>query len=240
MNTVKVMGIVNVTPDSFSDGGMFYKPEEAVRRAKNLIEDGADIIDIGGESTRPGSVPITWEEEWSRIEPVIRQLSSISHPTLSVDTYHPETAERAVAAGVKLINCVYDEPVDDMIRIAAAHPGVELCIPAKSFNKLSHSPFPIPHSLVYLDPMIGFGTTREEDVELIRSIPELAKKGRVLIGASRKRIVKKLTGEKTPGKDIAGNLAIVMYAAMKGASAVRVHDVKETVQALRVLGQIAM
>ena len=240
MNTVKVMGIVNVTPDSFSDGGKFYKPEEAVRRAKNLIEDGADIIDIGGESTRPGSVPITWEEEWSRIEPVIRQLSSISHPTLSVDTYHPETAERAVAAGVKLINCVYDEPVDDMIRIAAAHPGVELCIPAKSFNKLSHSPFPIPHSLVYLDPMIGFGTTREEDVELIRSIPELAKKGRVLIGASRKRIVKKLTGEKTPGKDLAGNLAIVMYAAMKGASAVRVHDVKETVQALRVLGQIAM
>lgn len=88
--------------------------------------------------------------------------------------------------------------------------------------------------------MIGFGTTREEDVELIRSIPELAKKGRVLIGASRKRIVKKLTGEKTPGKDIAGNLAIVMYAAMKGASAVRVHDVTETVQALRVLGQIAM
>lgn len=240
MNTVKVMGIVNVTPDSFSDGGKFYKPEEAVRRAKNLIEDGADIIDIGGESTRPGSVPITWEEEWSRIEPVIRQLSSISHPTLSVDTYHPETAERAVAAGVKLINCVYDEPVDDMIRIAAAHPGVELCIPAKSFNKLSHSPFPIPHSLVYLDPMIGFGTTREEDVELIRSIPELAKKGRVLIGASRKRIVKKLTGEKTPGKDVAGNLAIVMYAAMKGASAVRVHDVKETVQALRVLGQLAM
>lgn len=240
MNTVKVMGIVNVTPDSFSDGGKFYKPEEAVRRAKNLIEDGADIIDIGGESTRPGAVPITWEEEWSRIEPVIRQLSSISHPTLSVDTYHPETAERAVAAGVKLINCVYDEPVDDMIRIAAAHPGVELCIPAKSFNKLSHSPFPIPHSLVYLDPMIGFGTTREEDVELIRSIPELAKKGRVLIGASRKRIVKKLTGEKTPGKDVAGNLAIVMYAAMKGASAVRVHDVKETVQALRVLGQLAM
>ena len=241
MNTVKVMGIVNVTPDSFSDGGKFYKPEEAVRRAKNLIEDGADIIDIGGESTRPGSVPITWEEEWSRIEPVIRQLSSISHPTLSVDTYHPETAERAVAAGVKLINCVYDEPVDDMIRIAAAHPGVELCIPAKSFEKFRNSSlFTLHSSLCYLDPMIGFGTTREEDVELIRSIPELAKKGRVLIGASRKRIVKKLTGEKTPGKDVAGNLAIVMYAAMKGASAVRVHDVKETVQALRVLGQIAM
>lgn len=246
MSKVKVMGIVNVTPDSFSDGGKFYKPEEAVRRAMNLIEDGADIIDIGGESTRPGSVPITWEEEWSRIEPVLVKLLNFptfqhsNSPTVSVDTYHPETAERAVAAGAKLINCVYDDPVDDMIRIAAAHPGVELCIPAKSFDKLSHSPFPIPHSLVYLDPMIGFNTTREEDIELLRSIPELAKKGRVLIGASRKRIVKKLTGEKTPGKDVAGNLAIVMYAAMNGASAVRVHDVKETVQSLRVLEQIAI
>ena len=252
MSKVKVMGIVNVTPDSFSDGGKFYKSEEAVRRAMNLIEDGADIIDIGGESTRPGSVPITWEEEWSRIEPVLKQIVGAldmrrgrsPRPTdaviVSVDTYHPETAERAVFAGAKLINCVYDDPVDDMIRIAAAHPGVELCIPAKSFDKLSHSPFPIPHSLVYLDPMIGFNTTREEDIELLRSIPELAKKGRVLIGASRKRIVKKLTGEKTPGKDIAGNLAIVMYAAMNGASAVRVHDVKETVQALRVLEQIAI
>ena len=247
MNKVKVMGIVNVTPDSFSDGGKFYKPEEAVRRAMNLIEDGADIIDIGGESTRPGSTPISWEEEWSRIEPVLTQLLNSptfqlsNPPTVSVDSYHPETAERAVAMGVKLINCVYDEPVDDMIRIAAAHPGVELCIPAKSFDKFRNSSlFTLNSSLCYIDPMIGFNTTREEDIELLRSIPELAKKGRVLIGASRKRIVKKLTGEKTPGKDIAGNLAIVMYAAMNGASAVRVHDVKETVQALRVLEQIAI
>ena len=246
MNKVKVMGIVNVTPDSFSDGGKFYKPEEAVRRAMNLIEDGADIIDIGGESTRPGSTPISWEEEWSRIEPVLTQLLNSptfqlsNPPTVSVDTYHPETAERAVAAGAKLINCVYDDPVDDMIRIAAAHPGVELCIPAKSFDKFRNSSlFTLHSSLCYIDPMIGFNTTREEDIELLRSIPELAKKGRVLIGASRKRIVKKLTGEKTPGKDIAGNLAIVMYAAMNGASAVRVHDVKETVQALRVLEQIS-
>ena len=253
MNKVKVMGIVNVTPDSFSDGGKFYKPDEAVRRAMNMIEDGADIIDIGGESTRPGSTPISWEEEWSRIEPVLKQIVGAldmrrgrsPRPTdaviVSVDTYHPETAERAVAAGAKLINCVYDDPVDDMIRIAAAHPGVELCIPAKSFDKFRNSSlFTLNSSLCYIDPMIGFNTTREDDIELLRSIPELAKKGRVLIGASRKRIVKKLTGEKTPGKDIAGNLAIVMYAAMNGASAVRVHDVKETVQALRVLEQIAI
>lgn len=241
MNKVKVMGIVNVTPDSFSDGGKFYKPEEAVRRAMNLIEDGADIIDIGGESTRPGSTPISWEEEWSRIEPVLTQLLNSptfqlsNPPTVSVDTYHPETAERAVAMGVKLINCVYAEPIAEMVKLLEGN-DVELVMPVSALST-KHQAL---STRIYIDPMIGFGTTREEDIELLRSTPELAKKGRVLIGASRKRIVKKLTGEKTPGKDIAGNLAIVMYAAMNGASAVRVHDVKETVQALRVLEQIAI
>ena len=240
MNKVKVMGIVNVTPDSFSDGGKFYKPEEAVRRAMNLIEDGADIIDIGGESTRPGSTPISWEEEWSRIEPVLTQLLNSptfqlsNPPTVSVDTYHPETAERAVAAGAKLINCVYAEPIAEMVRLLEGN-DVELVMPVSALST-KHQAL---STRIYIDPMIGFNTTREEDIELLRSIPELAKKGRVLIGASRKRVVKKLTGEKTPGKDIAGNLAIVMYAAMNGASAVRVHDVKETVQALRVLEQIS-
>ena len=240
MNKVKVMGIVNVTPDSFSDGGKFYKPEEAVRRAMNLIEDGADIIDIGGESTRPGSTPISWEEEWSRIEPVLAKLLNFptfqlsNSPTVSVDTYHPETAERAVAAGAKLINCVYAEPIAEMVRLLEGN-DVELVMPVSALST-KHQAL---STRIYIDPMIGFNTTREEDIELLRSIPELAKKGRVLIGASRKRIVKKLTGEKTPGKDIAGNLAIVMYAAMNGASAVRVHDVKETVQALRVLEQIS-
>ena len=233
------MGIVNVTPDSFSDGGQFFKPEEAIRRAKNLVADGADIIDLGGESTRPGATPIGWEEEWARVEPVLGKVADLG-VLVSVDTYHPETAERAVAAGAKLINCVYVDPVPDMVRIAAAHPDVELCIPVKAFDEFQGTALSsFPSSLLYLDPMIGFGTTREEDIELLRSIPEMEKKGRVLVGASRKRIVKKLTGEKTPGKDIAGNLAIVLYAAMNGAGAVRVHDVRETVQALRVLEQLA-
>ena len=248
MSRVKVMGIVNVTPDSFSDGGKFYKPEEAVRRAKNLIEDGADIIDIGGESTRPGSTPISWEEEWSRIEPVLAKLLNFptfqlfNSPTVSVDTYHPETAAKALANGVGMINCVYNEPVPEMMKLAKEYPEVELVLPFRlnDIRLFDYSDYSIISSRIYIDPMIGFNTTREEDIELLRSIPELAKKGRVLIGASRKRIVKKLTGEKTPGKDIAGNLAIVMYAAMNGASAVRVHDVKETVQALRVLEQIAI
>ena len=250
----KVMGIVNVTPDSFSDGGKFNTPEEAIRRAKNLIEEGAAIIDIGGESTRPGATPISWEEEWARIEPVITSLGRDACPQasagvsekrpylLSVDTYHPETAERAVAAGVKIVNCVYAEPIPEMCRIIAnAAPDTELVLPAKVLDSqlaTLKSQLASLSSRLYLDPMIGFGTTREEDLEILQTIPELAKKGRVLIGASRKRIVKRLTGEKVPGKDLAGNLTIALWAAMNGASVVRVHDVRETVQALKVLSAL--
>ena len=238
----KVMGIVNVTPDSFSDGGQFFRPEEAIRRAKNLIADGADIIDLGGESTRPGATPIGWEEEWERIEPVLADLTSsvfrLKSFKISADTYHPETAARAIAAGAHIINCVYAEPIPEMLRLLEGN-DVELVAPAKCFETSASASRRDADGTVkrlYLDPMIGFGTTREEDVELLRSIPELAKKGRVLVGASRKRIVKKLVGEKSAvGKNIGGNVAIAVWAAMRGASVVRVHDVKETVQALRVV-----
>ena len=232
----KVMGIVNVTPDSFSDGGQFFKPEEAIRRAKNLVADGADIIDLGGESTRPGATPLGWEEEWARIEQVLSELRVKSEELrvrVSVDTYHPETAKRAIKAGANIINCVYAEPIPEMLKLLEGN-DVELVMPASALSLIPHPSSLIPR--LYLDPMIGFGTTREEDVELLRSIPELAKKGRVLVGASRKRIVKKLVGEKSAvGKNIGGNVAIAVWAAMQGASVVRVHDVKETVQALRVV-----
>lgn len=237
----KVMGIVNVTPDSFSDGGFFFRPEEAVRRAKNLIADGADIIDLGGESTRPGATPLGWEEEWGRIEPVLRCLLELKQATklgkrtvLSVDTYHPETAAKAIAAGAGIINCVYPEPVPAMLKLVE-DTSVELVLPASCLSS-TDSRFSSCVERLYLDPMIGFGTTREEDIALLRSIPELAKRGRVLIGASRKRVVKKLTGcGGAVGKSVGGNVAIAVWAAMNGASAVRVHDVKETVQALRVI-----
>ena len=234
----KVMGIVNVTPDSFSDGGQFFRPEEAIRRAKNLIADGADVIDLGGESTRPGATPIGWEEEWSRIEPVLEGLKASirSVGSISVDTYHPETAAKAIKAGASIINCVYADPIPEMLKLLEGN-DVELVVPVKA-----QSLFPLPSSLfprLYLDPMIGFNTTREEDIELLRSIPDLAKKGRVLVGASRKRIVKKLVGEKSAvGKNVGGNVAIAVWAAMQGASVARVHDVKETVQALRVVEKL--
>ena len=262
----KVMGIVNVTPDSFSDGGKFNTPEEAIRRARNIAEEGADIIDIGGESTRPGATPISWEEEWDRIGPVVEGLCSgdvgrvehgdnsrvehverVERPGvglgvgLSVDTYHPETAERAVKSGATIINCVYAEPIPEMLAILERNPDVELVVPSSVIgSRLStlNSQLSTFHSRLYLDPMIGFGTTREEDLEILQTIPELAKKGRVLIGASRKRIVKRLTGEKVPGKDLAGNLTIAVWAALQGASVVRVHDVRETVQALKVLAAL--
>ena len=242
----KVMGIVNVTPDSFSDGGQFFKPEEAIRRAKNLIADGADIIDLGGESTRPGATPISWEEEWSRIEPVLVCLAGAgrprpmlsdavgeraSRPLISVDTYHPETAKKAIAAGAHIINCVYADPIPEMLKFLEGN-DVELVMPASALSTRHQA----LSTRLYLDPMIGFNTTREEDIELLRSISDPAKKGRVLVGASRKRIVKKLVGEKSAvGKNIGGNVAIAVWAAMQGASVVRVHDVKEAVQALRVV-----
>ena len=242
----KVMGIVNVTPDSFSDGGQFFKPEEAIRRAKNLVADGADIIDLGGESTRPGATPLKWDEEWSRIEPVLEgfKVSGFQgfRVRVSVDTYHPETAERAIKAGANIINCVYAEPISEMLKLLEGN-DVELVMPYRLNGEdvRRETEDASIASRLYLDPMIGFNTTREEDVALLRSIPELAKKGRVLVGASRKRIVKKLVGEKSAvGKNIGGNVAIAVWAAMQGASVVRVHDVKETVQAIRVVESLRL
>ena len=238
----RVMGIVNVTPDSFSDGGQFFRPEEAIRRARNLIADGADIIDLGGESTRPGATPLGWEEEWARLEPVLSGLASLARlpkdrPVLSVDTYHPETASRAIAAGVQIVNCVSGEAVPEMLKLLDGN-AVELVVPWRENSSVETEDLKRVWNRLYLDPMIGFGTTREEDLALIKSIPALTRRGRVLVGASRKRIVKKLTGEKLTGKNLGGNLGIAIWAAMNGASVVRVHDVKETVQALKVVAAL--
>ena len=231
----QVMGIVNVTPDSFSDGGQYFRPEEAVRRARNLIEEGAAIIDFGAESTRPGATPLTWEQEWSRLEPVLELFRNPQLP-ISIDTYHPETARRAIGVGATILNCVYPEPIPAMLALLREFPQTELVMPARCWNQVADDA--ALRSRIYLDPMIGFGTTREEDLALLRAIPDLTKKGRVLVGASRKRIVKKLTGEKVTGKNLGGNLGIAVWCALNGAAVVRVHDVRETVQAIKVMETI--
>lgn len=236
MKSVSVMGIVNVTPDSFSDGGKYFLAKEAVRRAKNLVAEGASIIDIGGESTRPGSEPLTWDEEWARVEPVLCELVPAldGKAQISVDTYHPETAERSVAAGVRILNCVDSQAIPAMLKLLADNPQLELVAPVASRATIPAEMMP----RVYLDPMIGFGTTREEDLALLKSVRELSASARVLVGASRKRIVKKLTGEKVTGKNLGGNLGIALWCAMNGASVLRVHDVRETVQALKVFAAL--
>ena len=232
----RVMGIINVTPDSFSDGGLFLSPEAAIRRGLEMSAAGAAFLDIGGESTRPGAVPIDWEEEWRRIRPVVEGLRE-APCVLSVDTYHPETAERAVAAGANLINCVYPESVPAMLEILRRSPeDVELVVPASCLGKVV---FASDLGRVYLDPMVGFGTTRDDDLALLASVSALAEKGRVLVGASRKRIVRTLAGESGTDTLLGGDIAVALWAAANGASVVRVHDVREVAQALRVWEKLA-
>lgn len=240
-----VMGIVNVTPDSFSDGGLYYKPGEAVARARNCVNEGAAVIDLGGESTRPGCQPLGWQVEWNRLEPVLRILArELPNTPVSIDTYHPETAERALDLGASIINCVYPEPLPQMLSIAV-RTGCGLVVPCRSAEDLATIRAQVPEGTAFptdqiiLDPEIGFGTTREEDLALLGSIRHLATLAPVCIGVSRKRLIKKLTGEKTTGKNLGGCLGAAVWCAMCGASVLRVHDVRETRQALDVAGALA-
>lgn len=223
-----VMGIVNVTPDSFSDGGECLSPDDAIRRAFRHAADGADIVDIGGESTRPGATGVEWTEEWRRIAPVLEGLAGINC-RISVDTRHPETAGRALDAGARIINCVEEAAVPAMLDVASrSSHAVELVVPYACRETCARRGFA---RRVYLDPMIGFGTSREQDLELLRSVPSLAANERILVGASRKRIAARLAGkaDTTSGVDV----AVALWCADNGASAVRVHDVGLVAQALR-------
>ena len=238
LSKTRVMAIVNVTPDSFSDGGRYFRPEEAVARARNCLAEGADILDLGGESTRPGATPLDWKDEWSRLEPVLALMSEWKRKALvSIDTYHPETAERALAAGAAIINCVYPDPVPAMAALARKT-GCGLVVPFRR-GPAGLSGLEGLERQVLIDPMIGFDTTREEDLALMGALRRLAQIAPVLVGVSRKRLIKKLTGEKCTGKNLGGSVGAAVWCAMEGASVVRVHDVRETVQALAVVNALA-
>ena len=222
-----VMGIVNVTPDSFADGVRCLRTEAAVSRARTLVRDGADLIDLGAESTRPGATPVSWHVEWSRLEPVLHILArELPTVPISIDTYHPETADAASARAV--------------VELSRAS-GCGMVLPCRSADEFRALGLQTPgdETRALIDPMIGFGTTREEDVALLGGLRRLATLAPVLVGVSRKRVIGALTGADSPADRLGGSVGAAVWCAMNGASVVRVHDAKETKQALDVARLLA-
>ncbi len=255
-----VMGILNVTPDSFSDGGKFLDHDIATEHAKDMIEQGADIIDVGGESTRPGAEPVSLEEELGRAIPVIEALSDSDVP-ISIDTRKPEVLKKAVEAGASMVNVVGGLRDDDMIKVAAdagipvvimhmlGEPGAMQNDPVYSDvmdDIVDHLGEQIERAVdlgvkpenFIVDPGIGFGKTVEHNLEIIGRLGELRILGApVLVGTSRKSFIGKISGGEADQRR-EGSLASMVLAAANGADIVRVHDVGETKKALAVADAI--
>lgn len=252
-----IMGILNVTPDSFSDGGHYFSPESAVAHALEMQAQGADIIDIGAQSTRPGHTPVSPEEEWRRLEPVLAALRGRLAVPISIDTYFPEVACRAIEAGAHILNDVSGDPGNGMpettVRCGAGlvmmHAGggaqAEDTADAVAAVRLyfqealaAASRAGLPPEAVCLDPGIGFGKSRTGDLELIARLPETLAglpETAVLVGASRKRVVGACCGNPPPAERLPGTLALHTLAQWNGAHILRVHDVAAAVQAASVV-----
>jgi dihydropteroate synthase len=251
-----IMGILNVTPDSFSDGGAFISADAAVAHAKEMIEQGADVIDIGGESSRPGHIRISAEEEWRRVAPVIRSLSIETNAILSIDTIRAETAEKAVLAGVHIINDIWGLQGDPGIAVVAA----KYCTPIIIMHNKSETIYTgnvvdeirtffaksigiakeagIANDRIILDPGFGFGKTSEQNLELMGQLARIKALGYpVLLGTSRKSMIGKVLD--LPPKDrIEGTLATTVLGILQGVDMVRVHEVKENLRAARMTDAI--
>ncbi len=254
-----VMGIVNVTPDSFSDGGRHFDARTAITAGHAMLEAGADILDIGGESTRPGAAPVSVEEEIARVLPVLRELAKAA--PVSIDTRNAATMRAALEAGAEIVNDVTALRHDpEAARVVAeaecsvvlmhmkgtdprtmqqdiAYDDVVLEVADFLAERLAFADAQgIPRSRIALDPGIGFGKRMPENLALIERLPLLAGLGcPVLFGASRKRFIGELSGVERAEDRVAGSLAAAIAAAQRGAAILRVHDVAETVQALAVL-----
>ncbi|HEY6835319.1 MAG TPA: dihydropteroate synthase [Gaiellaceae bacterium] len=251
-----VMGVVNVTPDSFSDGGVNFDPERAAETARQMLEDGAAIVDVGGESTRPGAEPVSAEEELRRVEPVLERLQG--EGPVSIDTSRAEVARRAVQLGAELVNDVTALRGDPELAGVVAEGGAYLCLMHMLGEPRTMQRDPryddvvadvkrfleerlavavaagIGEDRVCLDPGIGFGKTVEHNFELVRRLDELAALGRpILIGFSRKSSLGRLLGdpEATTGTTSA-SVGAAVAAYERGATILRVHDVREHVEAL--------
>ncbi len=261
LNRPHVMGIVNVTPDSFSDGGKFNATNLAVEHALQLIEDGADILDIGGESTRPGATPVNLGEELSRVIPVIQALNKLSTVPISIDTFKPEVMHEAIAAGADIVNDIRAlQEAGALDIVANSNVGVclmhmqgtpqtmqldpnyaDVVVEVKQFliERLNAvSSCGIDKHRILLDPGFGFGKTRAHNIMLIQHLSQLADIGQpLLVGLSRKAVLGSIAGGDEQQRLHAG-LAASVISTMKGAKIVRVHDVKATVDALKVVAAV--
>jgi dihydropteroate synthase len=256
-----VMGVLNVTPDSFSDGGRYLKKEEAVKRAFQMAEEGADIIDVGGESTRPGSAETSQKEEKARVMPVLEDIIPSLDVPVSIDTRHHALAEAAANLGVSMINDVSGLRDARMVRVAIEHElPVVLMHMLGDPKTMQLSPDyqdvvgdillffqerievakkgGLDERQIVLDPGIGFGKTVGHNLEILRRLPEYRSLGHpLLVGASRKSFIRKSLGEDEASL-LQGSLAMAAAAAMNGASIIRAHDVQETKQVLRMIDAV--
>jgi dihydropteroate synthase len=251
------MGIINVTPDSFSDGGIFRTPNEAVATGLQLVAEGADIIDVGGESTRPGHTPVGVDEEIERTSPVVEKLAAKTSVPISIDTYKARVAERALALGAHIVNDVWGLARDkDMASVVAAHdaavvimhnreianPEIDILADIRDF--FSHAleraaAAGIHANRIVLDPGIGFGKTFEQNLAVLSCLGDIVEgfDFPLLLGASRKSFIGRLVPSE-PRERLPGTIAANVIGALAGAAIVRVHDVAAHVQALRIVDAI--
>jgi dihydropteroate synthase len=256
-----VMGVVNVTPDSFSDGGLFVEPDTAVEQARRLLAEGAALVDVGGESTRPGASPLSADEELARVVPV---LESLRGAPLSIDTSKAEVARVALSLGAEVVNDVTALRGDPELAGVVADADAYLCLmhmqgEPRTMQVAPHYDdvvgdvlavleervaFAVEHGIeearICVDPGIGFGKTPDQNLELLRRLPELAALGRpVLVGVSRKSTLGKVLGDASATQgSLAASLGAAVAAFQRGAAMIRAHDVRETVEALAVAAAV--
>jgi dihydropteroate synthase len=259
MRAPVIMGVVNVTPDSFSDGGLFLDADAAVEHGRRLASEGAAILDVGGESTRPGSEPVPEEEELRRVLPVVEQLAAGGGARVSIDTTKAGVARAALEAGATIVNDVSAFRFDPGLAAVVAESGADCCLmhmlgeprtmqqdpryddvvsDIKAFleERLAFATSEgVREERVWLDPGIGFGKTVEHNLELLRRLDEIVAIGRpVVIGTSRKSFLGKLAGGRDEGERLAGTIATNVVALERGATIFRVHDVAQNADALAV------
>ena len=258
-----IMGILNVTPDSFSDAGLFFDKSAAIKQALHMVDDGADIIDIGGESTRPGSEPVSLEEELKRTIPVIEAIAKEIPIPISIDTYKAAVAKRALDAGASMVNDISGLRFDpEMLKVVSEYkvPVVIMHIKGKpkdmQINPVYEALIPemldylrgsirlaleagIPDNAIIIDPGIGFGKAFEQNLAIIHNLQNfMLLEKPVLIGVSRKAFIGKILGDAPPGQRLEGTAAAGAISILNGANIIRVHDVREMGKVAKVADAI--